>query len=96
MHEEAYRCPQCGNRIVIPAEMNESARVELADFLRLSHSRIESMTKLMHSFGVGLREAKVTVTHITDTKGTCVQCRGRLLEGGITNCPSCSALNLNW
>jgi hypothetical protein len=96
MHEASHLCPQCRNHILIPAELNESAQVNLADFLRSSRRRIETMEKLMQSYGMGLRDAKALTAHITDPRGHCANCAGHLLEEGITHCPSCSALNLNW
>jgi hypothetical protein len=96
MNEASHLCPQCRNHILIPAELNEPARVELADFLRSSRRKIETMEKLMQMYGMGLRDAKALVAHITAPRGHCANCASRLPGGGITHCPSCSALNLNW
>jgi hypothetical protein len=92
---DVYECPQCKNRIALPPEMTEQDQEEIARICRSSR-KLEAMKYIFQKFKLGLIESKVIMVHVSTPKDHCVNCGNKLLETGITYCPSCSGLNLNW
>lgn len=90
-----YECPQCKSRIVLPPELNETDQMEIIESFR-SGRKIETMLLLGSKFSIGLGDSKAMMIHISERKDHCANCGHQLLETGVTYCPSCSGLNLNW
>ena len=93
--DEIYECPQCNQKITIPSEIDRAAQLELAELVHMGR-RIDAIAVIIAKYKLGLLDSKIMMTHITVQKDICVRCGSKLLEDGVTNCASCSALNLNW
>ncbi|MFT3893505.1 MAG: hypothetical protein QM730_17900 [Anaerolineales bacterium] len=92
---ETYECPKCNGKFTLPAEINEQVRLELAEACR-GPGKIDAMSLIRTRLHVSLGDSKFMVVHISGVDGVCGQCAHKLLESGITYCPSCNSLNLNW
>ena len=92
---ETYECPKCNRKFTLPAEINEQVQAELAEACR-GPRKIDAMALICQKLNVGLGDSKCMVMHISGPGGICGRCAHKLLESGITYCPSCNSLNLNW
>jgi Zn finger protein HypA/HybF involved in hydrogenase expression len=54
------------------------------------------MKLIMQKLNVGLSDSKMIIEHTSSPTGNCGRCGQKLLESGITYCPACNSLNLNW
>ena len=90
-----YECPQCNNKLTLPDEMTESDQMEIVMVCR-SGRKIDAILLIRSKYNLGLAESSLLVRHISDPKDHCANCKNRLPETGVTFCPSCSGLNLNW
>jgi uncharacterized Zn finger protein (UPF0148 family) len=90
-----YECPQCQSRLALPTELDETDQMEIMRSFRLGR-KIETVMLIRSKFNLGLGECKTMMVHISEQKDHCAKCGHTLLETGITYCPSCSGLNLNW
>ncbi len=93
--DEIYECPQCNLKVTIPPGMDRASQSEIADMVYASQ-RINAMAAIHTKYKLDLIASKTMMAHIPNKKDTCIRCGSKLLEDGITNCASCSALNLNW
>jgi len=92
---DVYECPQCKNRITLPPEMTEQDQEKIAQICR-SSGKIETLKYIIQKFKLGLLESKVIMIHVSICQNHCIHCGNKLLETGVTYCPSCSGLNFNW
>jgi hypothetical protein len=92
---ETYECPKCNCTLTLPADISGQVQVELAEACR-GDRKIEAMKVIREKLGVGLGECKFMIYHISGLGGVCGQCGRKLLESGVTYCPDCNSLNLNW
>jgi len=93
---EIYDCPNCNTKITVPLEMKIEDQEDFAAMWR-SGRKIEAMADARKmNFPGGLANCKGIMVHISEPKDSCVRCGSKLLETGITYCPSCNGLNLNW
>ena len=92
---EAYYCHPCKFRIILPVELENESQLELVKLSR-SGRNIDAMIAMRLKYGLGLGDAKFITKHISRPKDHCADCGKKLLEDGVTNCPSCSGLNFNW
>ena len=93
--KETYECPKCGGKLTLPSEIDEKTRAEVLEACQ-GISKIEAMKFMMERLGVGLGDSKMIIQHISGSNGVCGRCGHKLLESGVTYCPSCNSLNLNW
>jgi Zn finger protein HypA/HybF involved in hydrogenase expression len=93
---ETYECPNCNKTITVPLDMKVEDQELLAAMWR-SGRKIEAIAdaRKMNFLG-SLANCKGIMVHISDPKDSCLRCGSKLLERGITCCPSCNGLNLNW
>jgi rRNA maturation endonuclease Nob1 len=93
---DTYECPNCGERITLPSDMNVEDQLEIAHVFR-SRKKLEAVIVARGKNYLGnLSECKSVVFHVSDPRGFCVRCGHKLLETGVTYCFFCSELNLNW
>lgn len=92
---ETYYCHQCKYKITLPEELEHETPVELVKLSRLGRN-IDAMITIRLKYGLGLADSKFITNHIPRKKDHCANCGNKLLEDGITNCPTCSGLNFNW
>ena len=93
---QTYECPNCAEKITLPRDMKIEDQTEIAGVIRSGRKLDAVMVARGKGYLGGLVECKFIVFHIPDPKGRCVRCRHKLFETGITYCPICSELNLNW
>ena len=91
---ETYECPKCNNRLTLPLEIDAEDREAIVRVFR-SGGKIDTMIVIRERLNLGLLESKIMTAHMVERKDHC-RCGGKLLEEGITYCPSCSGLNFNW
>jgi len=93
---DTYDCPKCRNKITIPRDMKTEDQKDIATKWR-SGGKIEAiMVARRKQYLGGLAECSILVSHISRVGDRCVECSHALLETGITYCPACNGLNLNW
>jgi uncharacterized Zn finger protein (UPF0148 family) len=92
---ETYECPKCGASLTLPSEIDGKTKAEVVDACRWDR-KIEAMAFIMKKLNVGLGDSKSILWHISGPNGHCGRCGHALLESGITYCPFCNSLNLNW
>jgi Zn finger protein HypA/HybF involved in hydrogenase expression len=93
---EIYDCPDCNTQITASLEMKIEDQEELAAMWR-SGRKIEAIADARKfNFLGNLANCKGIMVHISDPKDSCLRCGSKLSETGITYCPSCNGLNLNW
>ena len=92
---ETYYCHSCKYSITLPEELENDKLPELVEIIR-SGRIIDAMHFLRLKYRFGLGDSKFIATHVSRIKDHCVNCGNKLLEDGLTNCPSCSGLNFNW
>lgn len=93
--DDIYECPQCNHKISVPANLTTEDQDEIARLFR-SGRKVESIVLVRSKLGLRFDESKIIVRHISDPQHRCANCNGKLIETGITYCPTCSGLNLNW
>ena len=92
---EIYECPKCGGSLTLPSEIDEKVKAEVVDACHWDR-KIEAMVFIMKKLNVGLGDSKSIIWHISGPNGICGRCGHTLVESGVTYCPSCNSLNLNW
>jgi len=92
---EIYECPKCNGSITLPNDISEQVQAELAEACRGTR-KIEAMLIIREKLNIGLGESKFMIWHISGLDSLCGRCSHKLLESGITYCPACNSLNLNW
>lgn len=92
---ETYECPKCGGKVTVPSEIEEQTKQEVLEACR-GNFKIDAMKLIMQKLNVGLRDSKMIIEHTASSPGNCGRCGQQLLESGITYCPACNSLNLNW
>jgi hypothetical protein len=92
---EEARCDRCGATWPDPESIAPAARREVAALIR-GGGPIPAIRRLREMTGLGLRDAKAVVHHITRTPGQCHRC-GMALDAGLgATCPRCRSLNYDW
>jgi hypothetical protein len=92
---EEVHCDRCGATWLIPAALDPEARRAVASLIR-SGGLIPAIRHLREVTGLGLRDAKAVVQHITRTPGKCHRCGEALIPGAVDPCPRCRSLNCDW
>ncbi len=85
------RCDKCETIVVWPASLSSREKIAVAAITR--KDALDG-AKFAEVLGLGAREAKALVLHVTQTQGVCRKC-GEKVEGGESICP-CGSLNLDW
>jgi hypothetical protein len=93
---ETYECPNCNAMVTVPLDMKIEDQEQFAAMWR-SGRKIEAIYEASKKKYLGdLTNCKGIMLHISDPNDSCLRCGTKLLESGITYCPFCNGLNLNW
>lgn len=84
-------CAKCRVDVVIPAALEESSS-RFAGVVR--QDCVQAMRAAESEFGLGPRESKALVLHVTRQKGKCNRC-GQPVGPGKSVC-ACRSLALDW
>lgn len=87
-------CKRCKSSFQIPA-VSGADRDRIVRFARTAQPLLAA--QLFCQFGgATITDANATVLHITRRVGVCNRCGGTLAGGERSECPTCTALNLDW
>jgi hypothetical protein len=86
------QCAKCRMTVVWPDGLTEGRRAEFASVVR--GDPVQGMRFAETHLGLGGRESKVLVLHLTSTPGICHKC-GKTVVAGESLC-SCRSVNLDW
>jgi hypothetical protein len=92
---EEARCDRCGAAWLGPGALDPVAAHEVASLMR-GGDHITAIRRLREATGLGLRDAKAVVHHVTHTPGACQRCGAVLVADGGEACPRCGSLNYDW
>jgi ribosomal protein L37E len=90
---EALRCRRCGSQVAWPDQLDDAGRAAIAGAARVA--RLPAIKLLQEQFGMSLGGAKAVGFHISKSQNTCHRC-GTAVPEGVSTCPNCQCLNLNW
>jgi hypothetical protein len=90
---EALQCRRCGSEVAWPDQLDDAGRAAIAVAARAA--RLPTIKRLQEQFGMSLGSAKALGFHISRSENTCHRCRKTVSEG-VSTCPNCKCLNLNW
>lgn len=92
---EEVRCEKCGTTWLSPTALGADVGHEVASFIR-GGDTIVAIRRLREATGLGLRDVKAVVLHVTREPGKCQRCRAVLGSGGVVACSQCRSLNYDW
>ena len=86
------RCLKCRMTVVWPTDLSDHLASEFATIVR--QDSVAGMHFAESRLGLGTREAKVLVLHITPNSGLCHKCERPVSEG--ESICACRSVNINW
>jgi hypothetical protein len=89
------KCDRCGATWAAPESLAPEERQEAAASIRRG-DLITAIRRLREMTGLGLRDAKAIVHHVTRHPGHCHRCGMALDLPGVATCPQCRSLNYDW
>lgn len=92
---QEVHCNNCDAKWLSPVAFDPVIAHEVASIIR-SNDTITGIRRLRKVTGLGLRDAKGIVQHMTRATGRCQQCDTMLSGGGVVECKSCGSLNYDW
>jgi hypothetical protein len=92
---QEFHCNKCDAKWLSPLAFDPVIAREVASLIR-NGSTITGIRKLRDVTGLGLRDAKGIVQHMTRATGRCQQCDTMLSGGGVLVCGGCGSLNYDW
>jgi hypothetical protein len=86
------RCRRCGctHDLILPPLADKEYIYSFRD----REAPVAFIGYLREATGCSRREAEATYNHLSHTDGSCHQCRTRLPEVVIADCPTCNSVNL--
>jgi hypothetical protein len=85
-------CVRCRVSVVLPADEHAGNLPAFAALVR--RDSVAAMRMAEQTFGMGPRESKALVLHVSDEQGRCRRCDAPVPEG-VSVC-SCRSVALNW
>ena len=87
-------CGRCGYDIAIP-ELSTDEKSMLLYLYRVGKS-LSVVEQLRRVNGLDLAQAKAILDHLTPQSSQCHRCDFNTLAEGVSQCPKCKSVNLNW